>query len=650
MKTGLNNTRTGERIYDGERLQAFIENLPVSMAMLDKDMRYLAYSKKWIEDNLLDLENLIGCSHYDIFPGIPDLWKAEHQQCLAGEMIEKPEETFRRKDGSIVWLKRRLIPLKDRQERINGVMIIAELVPEKKRIKTVLAERMEKTPAGMESSLTMIVSFHLRKNGSLCMPYISGSIHEVCGLHPKDLVDDAAPLLDSIHTEDVRPVWDSIIESGRTMMPLHREFRVLHPKRGQRWIKIYALPHPHPGEDGTIWYGFICDITEKKQAEEKLIESERRFRELSEFLPETIFEADLNGILTLINRRGFVLFGFTHEEVEAGINVFGLISMKDRERAKTNLEKIFRGESVADSEFELLKKDGSVFPGQVHVSEITKDNSIIGFRGLVIDITYKKRTQEFLVQNEKMMSIGGVAAGIAHEINNPLSGILQNIQLIMGRLSEDIPANEKAARESGTDMAAIRSYMEKRKIPELLKSVEGCSSQVTQTTLSMLNFARQKPFSAEPRDLAAIIEDTLLFIDKDHTFKPVRIVRQFDPDLPKVPCEENRIRQVVLNIIRNSMEAAVEKQGTLKNLILYFRLINEKESIRMEIGDNGPGMDEEVRKRIFEPFFTTKEPGKGTGLGLSISYFLIVDIHKGKIEVKSVPGQGTTFIIRLPVV
>ncbi|OGR22656.1 MAG: hypothetical protein A2277_12630 [Desulfobacterales bacterium RIFOXYA12_FULL_46_15] len=379
------------------------------------------------------------------------------------------------------------------------------------------------------------------------------------------------------------------------------------------------------------------------------IESERRFRELTELLPETIFEADLQGVLTFANQKAFDVFGFTRDDFDAGILAFDVISEKDRDRAKKNLEKILQGEAVQDNELEMKKKDDSVFPGLVRISAIARDNGPAGFRGLVMDITEKKRTQEFLIQNEKMMSIGGLASGIAHEMNNPLSGILQNAQLIFNRLIGSIPGNEKAACDSGTDMESIKAYIEKRKIGELLENIRISAIRATETVRSMLDFARQKPFVPKPVDLSVVVDDTFLLLRQNRDFKYIRMIKQFDPDLPYVLCEGNRICQVIMNIINNSMDAALEQWGTVKDLVLYVRLTHEKGKVRMEIEDNGPGMDEEVQRHIFEPFFTTKEPGKGTGLGLSIAYFLIVDLHKGKIEVQSTPGQGTTFIVTLPV-
>ncbi len=410
-----------------------------------------------------------------------------------------------------------------------------------------------------------------------------------------------------------------------------------------------------PGKKTDGGIGIIEDVTERARAEIELRKSEKRFRDLAEMLPETIFEIDLQGNLTFVNQKAFDLFGHTHEDLADGINVLDLIQKNDRERVLANIGRILNGENIGVTEYEVLRKDGSSFPGLFHSSVITNDRSEpIGFRGFLIDITEKKRTQELLLQSEKMMSVGGLAAGMAHEINNPLAGMLQNAQVAVNRLSADLPANEQAAMEAGTTMTAIRTYMKKRGVIGQLEHITTAGHQAARIVQNMLSFARKNNPVKTPKDMAELIEKTLDLIkndyniEKNYDFKKIKIIRQFDTDLPLVPCEENKIQQVIINIIKNSIDAAAGIQQKPDALVLWFRLKNEQNMVRLEIEDNGPGIDSQTRKRIFEPFFSTKKVDKGTGLGLSISYFIIVDNHKGEIAVESTPGKGTNFIIRLP--
>jgi signal transduction histidine kinase len=160
--------------------------------------------------------------------------------------------------------------------------------------------------------------------------------------------------------------------------------------------------------------------------------------------------------------------------------------------------------------------------------------------------------------------------------------------------------------------------------------------------------------------LAELLDNTVQLASNDYDlkkhydFREIEIVRRYDPDLPLVPCEKNKIQQVILNILKNGAQAMFQwaEEDRLKEegrkQVFVLRVYQSGSMARIEIQDNGPGMDEQTCKRVFEPFFTTKEVGQGTGLGLSVSYFIVTENHGGHMEVVSELGQGTTFIIDLP--
>lgn len=273
------------------------------------------------------------------------------------------------------------------------------------------------------------------------------------------------------------------------------------------------------------------------------------------------------------------------------------------------------------------------------------------------EIAERKKTQEMMVQSEKMLSVGGLAAGMAHEINNPLAGIMQNVQVAVMRLTKSLPANEKAALEAGTTLSAIQKYIEQREILQLLDNIHTAGGNAAKIVENMLSFARKSDSSKTNHSVEALFEKALALAESDYDlkkhydFKQITIINDFYPDFPEVLCEDSKILQVFLNIIKNAAGAMHEPGTKTDNPTLIFRTRKPGSGnlAHMEIEDNGPGMNEETRKRIFEPFFTTKDTGKGTGLGLSLSYFIIVDDHGGEMEVESAPGKGTKFIIKLPV-
>lgn len=397
------------------------------------------------------------------------------------------------------------------------------------------------------------------------------------------------------------------------------------------------------------------EIKEKKSQEIKLKESEKRFRDMAELMPETIFEVDSTGKLTFVNKRAFDLFGYTIDDFKKGINILDAISEKDKKKASQNIEKIIQGESAGINEYEIIKKDGTSFPALFHSSAIYNENNVIGFRGFLIDITEKKRTQELLIQSEKMMSIGGLAAGMAHEINNPLAGMIQNSQLIQNRLTQDINANSQVAEKLGTSMSIISQFMEKRGILKQLENIQKAGRQAAKIIDNMLSFAKKSDSNKTESSLSELIEKTIglagndYSLKKNYDFRRIKIIRDFSLDVPAVQCESSKIQQVLFNIIKNASEALQEKSNNEVSKII-FRLKKESNFACIEIEDNGPGMESRTIKRIFEPFFTTKSVDKGTGLGLSVSYFIIVNDHKGELDVESQVGRGTKFTIKLPIV
>ncbi|MNF31936.1 Sporulation kinase A [compost metagenome] len=278
-------------------------------------------------------------------------------------------------------------------------------------------------------------------------------------------------------------------------------------------------------------------------------------------------------------------------------------------------------------------------------------------RGVVIridDITQRLNLEEMMVQSEKMLSVGGLAAGMAHEINNPLGAILHNVQNIRRRLSPELEKNREQAERLGLSLPNIDRYLQAREIPRLLDDIQQAGTRAAKIVSHMLSFSRRSNRQLAPCMLPAVIDQALEIAGNDFDltesfdFKSLLIHCEFDPDLGPVPGTANELEQVLLNLLKNAAQAIHQREdaSTPGQITLRTRLTPPWAEIQVE--DNGVGMPELVRKRIFEPFFTTKEVGQGTGLGLSVSYFIITNNHKGQMEVQSKEGQGTCFTLRLP--
>ncbi len=282
-------------------------------------------------------------------------------------------------------------------------------------------------------------------------------------------------------------------------------------------------------------------------------------------------------------------------------------------------------------------------------------NSEVG-RGAVIrvdDVTQRVRFEQMMVQNEKMLSLSGLAAGVAHEINNPLSGVLQNCQNITRRLSSDLSSNRQAAAASGVDLVRLQDYLERRKIPGFLRFVREAAERASRIVTDMLAFSRRGTGSFEVVALRDLLDTAVRLASSDYDMKKTYDFRRIDIEwelksgLPLLYCDRTRIEQVLLNLLKNAAQAMTQANTPAPRKI-SLRARVEADWVLIQLEDNGPGMSDEVKQRVFEPFYTTRVRGMGTGLGLSVAYFIVTEQHRGEIEVISAPGAGARFEIRLP--
>ncbi len=233
-----------------------------------------------------------------------------------------------------------------------------------------------------------------------------------------------------------------------------------------------------------------------------------------------------------------------------------------------------------------------------------------------------EKAQRQMLRSEKMAAIGQMAAGVAHEINNPLTGVITFAHLLRRKTEPGSPEQED--------------------LDTIITEAERCSKIVR----GLLDFARGGQLVRSEADVNRLLDRTLALVENQALFHNIEVVREYDPDLPLVPLDQDRIQQVVLNLVVNAAEA-MESGGRLTLRTGVTRTDGAAE-LRIEVRDSGPGIDPEVRSRVFDPFFTTKDVGKGTGLGLAVSY-RIVDDHGGRIAVSSPPGEGASFTVILPI-
>jgi two-component system, NtrC family, sensor kinase len=268
------------------------------------------------------------------------------------------------------------------------------------------------------------------------------------------------------------------------------------------------------------------------------------------------------------------------------------------------------------------------------------------------DVTLRITIENLMIQNEKMYSLGELAAGIAHEINNPLSVILQNVQNILRRTQSDFPGNQQIATQLGINLGEVNHYLEARDIYPLLGSIREAGERSAAIVTNMLEFSHSNNKPNGSLAVDKLLTQTLAIYNNLNTDSQgqelIRIETQIAENLPAIKGSAPELQQVFLNLLRNAKQALINDQFHADNPSISIRAFQENLHLVIEIQDNGVGMADNIRQHIFEPFYTTKAMGTGTGLGLSVSYFIITEHHQGSIEVKSSLGKGSTFIIKLP--
>jgi len=419
------------------------------------------------------------------------------------------------------------------------------------------------------------------------------------------------------------------------------------------WLETSKLPLLDDAGQAVGVLGMFEDITERIESVEKLKQSEERFSRLFRLSPEAILLIDAETTKIADANEAFnSLTGHVigdiigHDTLELGLYA-------DPAARAEIYEAQARQGHVENMEFEGRRKDGQTFIGSISAQAVD-----IGPRtylmAMIRDVTEMKKMQEMMIQTEKMISVGGIAAGIAHEINNPLGIVLQAAQNLVQRTRAGFQKNVDVAAKLGLDMNLLQAYMRERKLDVFIEDIQSAAVRASAIIRHMLDFSRSSESRRKVCDIPGIIEKAITLagsdydLKKSYDFKRIKIERDFEDDLPAINCTETEIEQVLLNILRNAAQALASLDPPMEAPRIVVRVRAQAETICIEIADNGPGMPPEVQRRVFEPFYTTKPPGVGTGLGLSVSYFIVTKGHGGKMNVTSHPGEGTVFSIDLP--
>lgn len=416
---------------------------------------------------------------------------------------------------------------------------------------------------------------------------------------------------------------------------------------------------------GISQYGFAnfygSDITEKERAKLAIEKAHRDTEQMLASISSVLIEIDLEKVITRWNTVADELLGTTASEALG--------------RALEEIEVSWQIEDI-DSVLASSAREGEVYIDDVRFTRVDEKEGYLnivvtpvknaagvlaGYLFLATDITKRKLLEAQLVQAQKLESLGQLAAGIAHEINTPIQFVGDNTRFLetaFKRLSGVIDTSKQMLDEikQGNDWAHFIEEIETsivkgkveymaNEIPVAIEETLEGIDRVASIVSAMKQFSHPGSKEHSLSDINQAIVNTINVARNEWKYV-AEIVKELDPDLPLVPCLVGELNQVFLNIIVNAAHAIEAAEGGKGTITISTRVVDEAAEIRIK--DSGTGIPEAIRSKIFDPFFTTKDVGKGTGQGLSVAYNVIHDKHQGTIEIDSEIGEGTTFIIRLP--
>ncbi|MFZ2643809.1 MAG: PAS domain S-box protein [Verrucomicrobiia bacterium] len=458
--------------------------------------------------------------------------------------------------------------------------------------------------------------------------YVSPSVQRLLGYSAEEILSlEWEQLLVAASAALARKKMDEIIPKMQAgeRAPEILELNFIHKDGWTVWCDVsYSGMFDSSGEFVGI-VGVSHDITERKQA----IESQMRLVTALEQAEETIVITDVQGTIFYVNPTFGRITGYTRQEA-IGQNPRILKSGKqDAAFYRQMWDTLSRGE-VWHGHFINKKKDGTFFEENATISPVRDGTGrIVNYIALKLDVTHELELESQLRQSQKLEAIGTLAGGIAHEINNPVNGIMNYAQLITDQLPADHP---------------VRGYAAK-----IMKETD----RVSLIVRNLLAFARQGKQDRSPANLNDIIDATLTLIQAVIRHDQINLVVEVPEGLPQMECRSQQIEQVLMNLLTNARDALNEKYPAYhedKIIRISARLFEKsgKPWIRTTVEDHGNGIPAEIRDRIFDPFYTTKPTGKGTGLGLSISHGLVEE-HGGKLFLETEAGRHTRFHMDLPV-
>jgi two-component system, NtrC family, sensor kinase len=624
-----------------------------------------------------------------------------------------------RKDGKGYWVALSIAPIHQENGELEGFIAVQSDITDRKQAEATLRERESYYRCMIETASEGVWMFDAASRTT----FTNTRMAEMLGYTVDEILGRS--LFEFIEGEQ-RAIAQAYVQRRRQGIRERYDFKFTRKDGSHLWAIVSATPMFDAEGEFSGVLRMITDISDRKQAEAELRKTLQELEFEKFALDQSAIVSNTNGfgIITYVNDQFCELFKYSREELIGKTHKVVNSGYHSPEFFKQLWSTIHQG-NVWRGEIKNQAKDGTYF---------WLDTTIVPFlntRGephqyvaIRKDITKRKQaeeavqlsasqlrtknqelakalrdihqTQSMMVQNEKMVSLGQLVAGVAHEINNPVSFIYGNVQHADDYFKDLLKMLELYRQEYPNPTSVIQEEIDDvdlnfmlKDLPKLLNSMKMGAERIRQIVLSLKNFSRLDEAEQKHVDIHEGIESTLLILQhrlKETAGHPkILLIKEYG-NLPRVQCYAGQLNQVFMNIIGNAIDALEEAMETgqwaedehspipycpspklrictevkyQQNVLMQSgkavsdhsgdNLSQHPTHIVIRVADNGPGIPAEVHQRLFDPFFTTKEPGKGTGLGLSISHQIVVEKHGGQLLCNSAPGQGTEFAIEIPV-
>ncbi len=427
-------------------------------------------------------------------------------------------------------------------------------------------------------------------------------------------------LLDIVHPDDKDLVDESLRSAIKTGDFFPFEHKVVLPDGSEKVIQIYGEVFQDEQGKTMRMAGTAQDITERRGTEDQLRESEERFRAIITNSQAIIFIIASDGTFLLSEGKGLSALGLKPGQV-VGQSAYDIY--KDFPPIIRGIKESLKGKTITD-----VIDVGNIFFDIFFTPFTDAGENITGTIGMAIDITEEKKSREALARSEQMAAVGEIASGIAHELNNPLATISGCTEVLLQRFSEN-SALEKD---------------EKQFILDYLEMIMGEVKHSTGILHDLLDFSRIRPVTEGRVDMTELVSSTVNLLQIQSRFNDYHFITTDIDDVPETIGDKNRLRQVLIIFLTNAAEAMPDGG----NINVSLKYVEGTDTIRLDITDEGVGIQEEDIERIFEPYYTSKTSERGTGLGLPIARN-IMDQHNGEISVESTLNRGATFSMTIPV-